>query len=271
MKTAIPFLGGLGDIAMQAYCSHRYNALHGSGHHTIITGGHRQPYATELFLWHPNAHNFTIINATPQLRRHKETHHPMEFTFDDLGYHFAPHELLATEPPLHATPGTDPNCKVVWYPSRYYSELIQGKPYILIAPYAGHKSRNLPKSFLQRLIYDCEALDIPIVLVGRDCVFPNTYSHHTHVLQPPVPDSFFLTKHAAMVICASSAITQVAWFERRRTHVLYPDTLIDFTENTHYAWGRNLPDTTCIPFSQITPSLVTRITDEYRTSCLLDN
>jgi Glycosyltransferase family 9 (heptosyltransferase) len=244
MDHYLEFSGGLGDVFYQVYSEGAYrllDRLNPDDRATVALICHN-PYAWELFAWHPNASQIDVR---------------------DLGY-WSPDEdpvrrALHRLPrrPHRLPPGHD---QVRFYPRPADQPILStgiSDPYVVFAVSAGMPERSLPDAQVSALAAGVRKRGLLPVFVGR------TYERQERTEYRPalsegldlidrlsVPGVALVVQRAAGLVCCHSAVNILAWLMRRPQLLLYPMSVwerhirrrdqwafgIDFPECRHAYW-----------------------------------
>ena len=261
------FGGGLGDIFYQLYQRGAYNVLNTLGPDDtarILLVTHN-PYAPELFRWHPKMSQLTV----------------------QMPGYWSPADDSAMRAQLDLpAPGANAALPTMEGPIQFYPSPddesvlapLQGTRYLVVAPSAGTPDRFIPQDLLeQQLIPALHAqTDLPLVMAGRSYARPlpdgtdgrKEYQWDPHpgvinlVDRLSVPGTASLVQQAAGVITAHSALCLLGWLEYKPQLLLYPPTVLTaHTQNGQFdqwMFAAHRANTTHSTFTSYTDYLVTR-------------
>lgn len=244
--------GGLGDIFNWLFMHEMYATLGKLPPEEkaliILTCGN--PYAQELFRWHPKASQFEVHN---------------------LGF-----MMPAEYEPIKKKNGWPENTPSAYFPQQnvqFYpgpsdaQPLAELKPlkYIVINPAAGHPGRNIPSPYYKDAIdviltYGRQRYGLNAVVVGRT-YDSNKDPAHNHV-EPKikardglidlidkvsVPATLQIIRDSVGVLCCHSAVCLASWYMKKPSFLMYKkdwgDTQINIDLKSPYNFGRDFPTT----------------------------
>jgi ADP-heptose:LPS heptosyltransferase len=222
----IEFVGGLGDMFIQLYDHNWYKSL-GSipeGQKLSIGLLVHNPFADEIFRWHPAANRLLILKFG---YKHRWLDPAWRTSFG-----------LPDRSPLHSNP-SQPQKALEYNPSPDDIEplaqaFLLGK-YAVMQLSAGTPERSIPKRIYEEMIQVFESRRMPVVKIGR------TYKHLIEGSWPAhheidvgqknsvldltdkltVPGTARLIEGATCVVTAFTSIVLLAWFLRKPVFTVY--------------------------------------------------
>lgn len=252
--------GGLGDIFIALHDTAAYEELGtlGPDDRARITIISHNPFADELFKWHPRAPQIEILKSqhffmppynNPRIRR--------EAGIPEL-------------PPAPRAPRT--RAPILFYPSpedlRILAADLPREPFLAIAPTASGmeiENRNFPLEILVHLCAAARTRRIPVVFLGR--TYQGPHAPKAALRRPQslgivdftdrlsVPGTAEVLKRSRATACAHSALLLLSWFERKPNFVMYPPKYKwhDFDNQSPFGFGKDYPETTRMLFSEFRP------------------
>jgi ADP-heptose:LPS heptosyltransferase len=253
------FGGGLGDVFNQIYTRGTYPTLEHLAPNDrvdIVLICHN-PSAEELFKWHPNRHQFNI-------------HAPGYCHPRDYAEFRQRHNLPTKNPnlPITVADATDIHFFVSETEEAYLQYL---PPYVVLAPGAGERTRNIPDDILYQIQMQILAnTDLFIMHVGRNYargshVEPKVLEHGrviNVVDKLSVPATARLVHNSMGLITCHSALNLLAWHIRKPQLLLYPPHVAAHhrmgDKPDQWMFGINFAETTHCLFDQFSAPHVER-------------
>lgn len=253
------FGGGLGDILNGVFLTDQYVNLDSLQLHErakVCVASHN-PFAKELFLWHPKRDRIDLMDVGYWLPGDDEKNRAR------LG--------LPTN--RHVTLRPNPHPNVTFYPSpedlpKIHHTKELGK-YIVFSTVAGEPFRDIPLSLAEAAINLCIEAGFKVILVGRNY---DRFGRKEHRFSPrnglvdmidllTVPGTAALLVGSSGVFCCFSSIAILAWGLRKRTMLLYPpETTKAYIGpiSNPWTWGIFFETTVHMEFSDYTPGHLSR-------------
>ena len=249
--------GGLGDVFMYLYSTNTYELLETCGPErraTFFLNSHN-PFARELFEWHPKREFFQVHDETPWIQStdpeaRRRLGHP---TTDQI-----------THPP--GFPSNRPKT-LRFYPSPGDLEILERftpvRPFLMACLSASSHERNIPETIYKSAFDACRRRGVPVVVVGRS--YGSDRPHREIVVSEPgvtclvdrltVPGTARLVQLSSGLFTAHSSMNLVGWYERKPQFLCYPEMTrqAHFIQPNPWAFGKDLPDTSHMLFSAYTP------------------
>jgi hypothetical protein len=255
------FMGGLGDVLHNMHHTTKYtviDTLSPGETYRVVLRSHN-PFVRELFLWHPKYAQLDIKDVGfvepwgPEERKKRGIDEPWEHRLrpiDPLTFHPSPNDF------------------------RQIERLMAGGPYIAFCLSAGSPERNVPVETARAIADIAVAHRIKVAVFGRTYTPKVCYNGNYHEVprhevvvgaRPGVvdmidaltiPGTAAALRGAAGVVCAHSAMCMLAWFMRKPTFLLYPQTTADQLLPLGpfgYMFGRDFPDTWHGRFADFAP------------------
>lgn len=218
MRYRIEYGGGLGDIINQIYKRYSYqflNTLNLEDLCDIILITHN-PFAKEIFEYHPKKDNFVI---------------------HDIGYIYNRSELekvLASKNLSMVQIFNPTDGEIIFYESETDKKEKEGlSNYLVLAPQAGTKDRDLPESVVEVIVNELKKeTDFKIVLVGRtyerkgknnDLTVYTKFSDIDLTDKLTVPGTLNLIKSSKGLITCHSSLNIAAWHNNIPQILIYPE------------------------------------------------
>lgn len=242
----VEFGAGLGDVITMIYSSDRYVGLETlpANEKAMIVLMSHNPYAQELFLWHPKISQFEIR---------------------DLGFWW-PWEDEENRKAHKLPPAQKfeyvPQKEVKFYPSPEDYKIIDKlkSPYIVLSMAAGGYDRNFPAEISEDIanIICSEGqakYGFQAVSVGRTYNYGKREEHYFTkrqgmvdlIDQLTVPGTIELVARSKGVICCHSAVCLIAWYQKKPVYLLYPKAVqereFDNRAPHQYTIGKDYPTT----------------------------
>lgn len=242
--------GGLGDICNWLFMHDTYATLENIApdEKVVFSLTCGNPYAQELFLWHPKASQFEIHNFGFMMpAEYEPIHKKHNFPSNTPSKYFLQENLK-------------------FYPSPADQEILnslKGKSYIVLNVAAGHPGRSIPERVFKDVIetvatYGMNRYGVKILAVGRtyDSNKDPAHNHTEPKLTPRLglvdlidkitaPATLEIIRRARGVICCHSAVCLASWYMKKPTLLLYQkdwgDTQINIDQKSPYNFGRNFP------------------------------
>jgi ADP-heptose:LPS heptosyltransferase len=255
---AIDLCGGLGDAFIKMHESTGYEALEAlkPGERASIRIISHNPYAKEMFLWHPRADQIDVVVSKHFFLNYKN---PAERRLAGI-----PEEPETAFPPR-------PRAPVKFYPSPADLAILQAElpsgPYLAVAPTASGmeiQNRNLPPEVLDTAVTAAITRGVPVVLLGRR--YQGPHAPKDDILWPrgpeivdltdrlSVPGSVEAVKRARAVLSAHSCLLLISWYERKPVFALYPRKYAehDFWSPSPFSFGKDYPECVHMLFEDYT-------------------
>lgn len=241
--------GGLGDLVLRLYRRNACEILDDadSPHNLIMMCNN--PYALELFKWHPNRKNFIFFDL----------HHKwLEFQ----GPGDSPEDVIKRvyqflDLPIELRVGMGPATKK---PSFHSVDEIVDENYLVFQPFAGGKNRCLPDDLIVRLLELFGRIEQRVYVVTRSYIrlggrqadqvvhwsesFPFALPENViHYSDLSVPATLQLIAGSAGFIGSHSSLVLTAWLEGVPTAVFYQKGNSDFqVPGKGYSFGATRSD-----------------------------
>lgn len=245
------FGGGLGDMVTLIHWSDRYTRLEtlGSEERAQIILMCHNPFAKELFLWHPKTTQFDIR---------------------DCGFWWPWED--AEKRKLHGLGPAQPivlsrQDAVKFYPSPEDLEIIEtleSFPYVVVSAGAGGRDRNIPDRIYEEVVQTVverghREYGLRVVTVGR--TYNETLRSEPKFIprggivnlidRLSVPGTLELIARSVGVFCCFSAVCLSAWYAAKPVFLLYPRDVRDreFLRPPHqYTFGKDFKTTMHVDF-----------------------
>jgi hypothetical protein len=251
MRYYIEFGGGLGDIFYQMYSSGKYSSLQNleNADTAVIALITHNPFASELFQFHPQKARFEVRSPGYWLPEHDATNRRIHGLPP-----FAPAQFDPGPAPCHGP--------VTFYPSADDVDLIarileearsRGAPIIVFAVSAGEPFKDIPVELVPRLVAAVRGAGALPVFVGRryerngrrELMGACLSGGIDTIDRLTVPGTAMLVQQAAGVVCCHSSINMLAWMERKPQLLLYPASIFEnfIRPRTLWALGVDYPET----------------------------
>jgi hypothetical protein len=218
----IEFGGGLGDVIHQVFTDGGYRSLEALLPHERVKVGiiSHNPACATLFDHHPKRHQLEIVAPGYWLPE------------QDASMRRA-HEL----PRYDGTP-IDPNLPLNFYPSRSevqaLDRITRRHRLIVLAPNAGEVDRDIPFARMTDILDRIRDTEFVPAQVGLDYERndrPPEMRYSKYHRAPfidlvgylSVPATLALVASAAAVVTCHSAVNMMAWHQKRRQLLLYPE------------------------------------------------
>lgn len=219
--------GGLGDICNWLFMHDTYANLGNipPDEKVVVALTCGNPFARELFSWHPKASQFEVHNFGFMM--------PADYEPIKRQYNF----------PENTPSKYFPQQNLTFYPSpadRDILKHLENFPYVVINPAAGHPWRNIPEWIYRDAIdavvnHGLKRHNLRAVLVGRN-YHTNNQPEHNHVeprLEPKpnlidlidkvtVPATLEVIRRSAGVFCCHSAVCLASWYLKKPVFLMYP-------------------------------------------------
>jgi hypothetical protein len=262
--------GGLGDLLLRLYFSGEsaYTPLASlpRGSHAVFALMCHNPYAAEIWRWHPARKRIHVVDLG-----FTTSFHPWE----NRDWRVA-HGL----PPESPCPPHAPAETLQFWPSpadeKFLREVRSGGPYIVVAATAGDPVKSIPDPARPSIVRSIVESGRRCVVVGRSMyIYREGRTVETEtpmgvvnaVDRLSVPGTLELVKGAVGVVSADTSILHVAWHEHRPVFLLYNAwTLENMIPNgpVGYMQGIDRPDTDHMEFSAYTEERFRRWLDARR-------
>lgn len=238
MHYYLEYGGGLGDLFYQMYEGNSYSLLDelkvdDRATVTLIT---HNPYARELFDFHPKARQFEVKDIgywMPEQDREMRKRYGLPQRKPSL-----PVSHRAVQ--FYAAPGDLPILK--W---------LEGKAYLLFSVSAGLRERDFPEELVEALLNLAQANALLSVFVGRNYARfdrqefrPQRGNTLDTIDRLTVPGVARVVQNALGVICCHSAINMLAWLLRKPQLLLYPQSVYErhIAGRDRWAFGIDYPE-----------------------------
>jgi hypothetical protein len=257
---AVIFSAGLGDVIRSFYQTDRYARVCETSERLGVILATHNPCVHECFLHHPNRERLHIVELPGQYDRLRgngfkgiELQHAL---IESAG--FAPSEVISNPRDYR--------------PLFYAADDTGAADGIVIQPFAGGRSRNLPPRVLRQLVSACLETGRNVHLVTRsylrfcdgrqihdeECIPEDLLVHPALIWHRnlSVPATLNLIKNCAYFAGCHSSLLQAAWFEGKPVFALYPDGQTDWSAEkigSSYSFGAGFSNTRHLPFSQFDP------------------
>ena len=234
------FGGGLGDVIISLYWNTGYEELLQESAAWVVCGT-GNPHVLELFHWEDNARNWRVLDAS--IKRM----HLLDANYQ--GSHMRRLLRWAGRNPDTLYTGVRRNWQAHPWEHRWQAPdlWIPSEKYVVIQPFAGLKSRDIPEVILCYLVERlCRAAIRPI-LVTRDFLrVSHGHLQHSFEELPPallphqrrglsVPATLELTRNAAGVVSMHSSLVLAGTLQNRKTLAVQNKMLIDH-KKAHDSW-----------------------------------
>jgi len=237
MKTNIEFGGGLGDIINQIYLSGNYqflDKLSKDNTADIYIISHN-PYAPELFKWHPNSEFINIHECGYWHPLDNDKKRP------ELGI------------PMRISPVAKLSSDIVFYNNSDDKKILSSflnEKFIVLSASAGELHRNIPISILDNIVLKFNELGIAIVTVGRDYSRVlreevRTFGTIDLINKLSIPGTLNLIKMSVGLITCHSALNLYAWHINKPQLLLYPEDVKNrhFLVKDQWSFGKDFENT----------------------------
>ncbi len=253
--------GGLGDLFIALHetkAAEELEAL-GPGERARVTIISHNPFADELFKWHPKAAQIDVVNSR----------HFFMPPYDDKRIRTdagVPEMMPPSRAPRERAP-------ISFYPSPDDLKILDADlpnvPFLVIAPTSSGmeiENRNLPLASIVHMCAVAKVVKVPVVFVGR--TYQGPHAHKEPLKRPSgqgivdltdrlsVPGTAEVVKRSRATVCAHSALLLLSWFERKPNLVMYPPKYKwhDFDNPSPFGFGKDYPETTRMLFTEFSPS-----------------
>jgi hypothetical protein len=252
--------GGLGDLFIYFHDSTAWEDIENlapdeRARVTIIS---HNPFADELFKWHPKAAQIEIVKS-----RH------FFHEYDSVEARRA--AGVQDHAPI-GRPGRERK-PIRFYPSPEDLKIMNAdlptEPYLVIAPTASGmeiENRNIPATIVTAVCSAALLRGIPVVFVGRTYQGPHAPKEVS--VRPygelivdftdrlSVPGTAEVVWRSRATVCAHSALLLLSWFNRIPNMALYPPKYKhhDFDNPSPFGFGKDFQETARMLFSEFVPS-----------------
>lgn len=255
------FMGGLGDMVLRMYDWDLYSQFEqlGPGETGAVVLMVHNPYAWELFAWHPKRDQLMVFDYG-----FKTAYHPWENTQWRISRGIPPHS---------PHPSGGPQAALKFYPSPeaqvILDQLYAGGPYVVFGATAGTPERSIPEPQREEIAEILLKAGHRIVVVGSSRYFKG---ERRWDLRPrpgiidltdklTVPGMATAISHAAGVVTAHTCTLHLGWRMNRPVFLLYDrwhkETTLPLGP-VGYMAGINQPTTDHMEFPEYRPERVTR-------------
>lgn len=237
MNTYLEFGGGLGDIINQIYRYGNYQFLDNLNKEKtadVVLICHN-PFAEELFKWHPKKEFFTLKQLPYWHITENEKYRSL-------------HNL-----PSHGTFLTKTEKDIIIHVSKEDEKILSSflnQKFIVISASAGEKIRNIPESIITKISLKFKELGITLVSVGREyerkdrveIEIPNAVNL---INKLTVPGTLKLISMSSGLITCHSALNIYAWHIKKPQLLLYPDEVFErhFKVVDEWSFGKDFKNT----------------------------
>jgi hypothetical protein len=257
--------GGLGDVLLRLYFSGEswYTPLASlpPGSHAVFAFMCHNPYAAEIFQWHPARKRINVIDLG-----FTTSFHPWENREWRVE-----HGLLPEAPcPPHAPAKT-----LQFYPSpadlKFLKKVKDGGKYIVLAATAGDPRKSIPNETRGGIVRGVIERGFQCLVVGRSMYLYREGNSVEGIDLAPgvvngidqlsVPGMIEVVKGASGVISSDTSVLHAAWHEHRPVFLLYNQwTLENMIPRgpVGYMQGIDRPDTDHMVFSAYTQERLVR-------------
>jgi len=265
--------GGLGDLIIRLYRQDAHEILDAATLPHNILMMCNNPFAIELFKWHPNRSNFVLFDL----------HHKW---LDFQGPGDKPEEVIRRvyqflNLPIENRVGTGRSTRK---PKFYSIDDLVAENYYVFQPYAGGVNRCVPRELILRLLDAFSALENTVYVVTRSYIRLGGRDHKQIVHQseefayelPPnvihipdlsVPATLNLVARSSGFIGAHSSLLLASWLEGIPTAVFYQEGNSDFVEpGKGYSFGALSPNCYHSSFKDVNVKMALSILQSHRPS-----
>lgn len=242
MNHYVEFDGGLGDIFLRIFLNDEYRAIQQlpAQDHVQISLITNNPFAYELFEWHPKSQQMDVAVYPPWS--------PEEDKARRAQYGLPKKRKLMPPGPEAVEFYTSSGDRELLY-------LLREQPYFVIAA-GGDEARAFPESIISMVFNEAAALQTYLVGVGRN--YPEERAKRREpdipqgdyaidlIDQLSVPGTAKLVERSAGVICTHSSICHLAWMLNKPVLLLYPRPVYEkhiLSARSGYTRGLDRPST----------------------------
>ena len=237
MNKYFEFGGGLGDVINQIYRYGKYqylDTLNENKKARVALICHN-PFAEELFKWHPKRPFFTLKQF------------PYWHVSENEKYRSL-YELPASSDFLDKS-----NSEIILYESEEDKKTLSyflNQKFIVISASAGEKNRNIPTDILNLISSKLKELGIVLVSVGRDYNRANreeikVFNSENLINKLSVPGTLKLISLSNGLITCHSSLNLYAWHINKPQLLLYPNEVLDrhFKKTDEWSFGKDFDNT----------------------------
>lgn len=221
------FGGGIGDVFLQCCTTDRYRVLNSPDCPKLVVNSSRNEYAEELFRWHPNAGQFTVIRAAKEQTDKRST---SEF-FQSMG--------LDGRSAYEGFYGQSVDWNTTFYPAPKDHDVLgryENQDFGIFAPYS-KETKTLRTALCQDLLPRLNSALARFSLLGFGRHY-KTVNERTQDLKQyadegwltdlsehdlSVPGSFELARRAKFYVGANSCLALVTMSQGKPTVIIEPD------------------------------------------------
>jgi ADP-heptose:LPS heptosyltransferase len=217
-------VGGLGDLLLRFYFTGEawYSPLASlpRGSHAVFALMCHNPYAAEIFKWHPARKQIHVID--------------LGFTTPFHPWENRDWRVAQGLPPEAPCPPHAPAQTLQFYPSpadlRFIEKVKSGGRYVVMAATAGDPKKSIPDEIRASVMAETANQGAQCVVVGRGMYLnregrsseiPATPGVVSAIDQLSVPGTIELVKGAAGVVSSDTSVLHAAWQEHRPVFLLY--------------------------------------------------
>jgi hypothetical protein len=227
MNYYFEFGGGLGDIFFRIFAEGEYRTIQRllPGDRARVTLITINPFADELFQWHPKRQQLEIT-IYPHWRPDEDEGNRSKYNL----------------PPLTSVTKVDPGSESIeFYTSQSDREIlyqVRERPYFVMAASAGGDWRIFPENLISMICREAAELKLTIAGIGRS--YPEQRGGRRHepaipkneytidlIDQLSVPGAAKLVEGSLGVICTHTSICHLAWFLKKSVLLLYPQQVYE--------------------------------------------
>lgn len=252
-------MGGLGDVLLRVFNHDCYTVMDKlwPGERGAVVLMCHNPYAADLFRWHPKADLLDVYDLGFKTPFHPWAHE---------GWRLA-HGLPRTSP----CPGPSAGARITWYPGpddlKALAELDKIGPYVAFTGIAGRPDRDIPPSLREHLATLALRAGLKVVLVGRSHYFRPGRAFDVApragvidmIDRLSVPGTALAVEKSAGTICTHSSVCLLSWGVERPVCLLYPQEVYNRVVRLGpggYMFGMNRPTTYHAIFEKVEEAAV---------------
>lgn len=273
----VDFAAGLGDIISTIYRTKRYVALEEVTKKVHVVLRTHNPFAEEIFLWHPKRHLFQIHNLGQYVpgtvnylfhgihngkKLYEQFRLPLPQVLPDANFEDMDFKKEELEKPKFYWSKTDDAIL----------RMIQEKKYAVVQPFAGDQIRNIPEAICLDFISKLISKGITPVVIGKNYArglraIGNIVPESQHGYEGSafldslgadrskvidlvntefsVPATLELTSKAAFFFGSHSSMNLSAWYNRIPNVILYDEGTRNrhFNQRDQWSFGSNYSET----------------------------
>jgi len=243
------FRGGLGDVILKVYRTDAYRKLEDLTRRTIVVVMSTNPYAIELFRWHPMRLKMVLVDLSPHFQAYRgEGNTPDEAI--RRAFEFAGLPFVGLEPDIQ-----QPTANTGTAPIFHAPDTIDSEGHIVFQPFAGQPGRCLPEATIRNLIDVFAGSRRQVYIVTRsylrEAFRHDGLCHDIESIGGPLPPNVRLLQHTSVpatltlvqrcshFIGGDSSLTHAAWSEGKPTVYLRGRV---HTRFEGYEWGAGRAD-----------------------------